>query len=335
MENPTIGSGAPPRMMNAIIAGFNVVANNLALLVLPIVFDLYLWLGPQVSVQKVLKPMIDETVRLLQQINSPELAGQMTVISDIWDEILANFNLAGAIRTLPIGVPSLMSSVRSAATPLGPATLYEVPNLTMGFGIWLVVISIGFLAGSLYFSLLARATSDTRNGFELMSFLSKTGMALALTLGLLIGLIILLVPALMLVSVIALISPGMGDFALLFAGFLLIWMLLPLIFTPHAIFSLKFGLVASAMTSVRLVRHFLPGTGMFLIIALIIARGMDVLWQVPPASSWMTLVGILGHAFIYTAVFAASFVYFRGGIRWMVENSPSARPQEIKTEQTH
>jgi hypothetical protein len=50
MENPTIGTGAPPRMMNAIIAGFNIVANNLALLVLPIVIDLYLWLGPQVKI---------------------------------------------------------------------------------------------------------------------------------------------------------------------------------------------------------------------------------------------------------------------------------------------
>ncbi len=331
MENSTIGSGAPPRMMNAIIAGFNVVANNLALLVLPIVLDLYLWLGPQVSVQKVLKPMIDETVRLLQQINSPELASQMTIISDVWDEILANFNLVGAVRTLPIGVPSLMSSVRSAATPLGAATLFEVPNLTLGFGIWIVVLTVGFIAGSLYFSMLAQATADTSTVFEIKTFLNKTALSLALTLGLLIGLIILIIPALMLVSVIALISPGLGDFAMLFAGILLIWMILPLIFTPHAIYTLKFGLVASAMTSVRLVRHFLPGTGIFLIVALVIARGMDVLWRVPPASSWITLVGILGHAFIYTAVFAASFVYFRGGLRWMAENTLAAHPQEIKT----
>ena len=105
----------------------------------------------------------------------------------------------------------------------------------------------------------------------------------------------------------------------------------PLVFTPQALFSGKNNILVSIMTSVRLVRHFLPGAGTFLVVALVFTQGMDILWRIPPANSWMTLVGILGHAFIYTAIMAASFVYFRGGLRWMVENSIAARPQEIKT----
>ncbi|HEY4692146.1 MAG TPA: hypothetical protein VIH16_01800 [Bellilinea sp.] len=331
MENRSTNSGAPPRMMNAIIAGFNIVTNNLGLLVLPVLIDLFLWLGPQVSVRQALKPAIDDVVRLLQQINTPQVASQMTVISETWDKILTEFNLLGTIRTMPIGVPSLMSSTLTESTPLGAALVIEIPTIAAAFGVWMAIILVGFAVGCIYFGLLARATAGDGGAFEFQAFFKKVLYALALTFSLVLALIVITIPALMLISVIALISPGLGDFAMLFAGFLLIWMLLPLVFTPHAIFSSKSGLVVSAMTSVRLVRHFMPGTGTFLIVALVISQGMNVLWRVPPTSSWMTLVGILGHAFILTAVFAASFVYFRNGMRWMAENSLPFRPQEIKT----
>jgi hypothetical protein len=331
MENRNLSSGAPPRMMNAIIAGFNVVANNLGLLVLPVLVDLFLWLGPQLRIRQAFQPIIDDTIQLLQTINTPQVASQMTIISDAWNQILVKFNLLGTIRTLPIGVPSLMASALTESTPLGPATMIEVPTVGSAFAIWFAVILVGFAAGCLYFWMLARATAEEPNKFEFKFFIKKILYAFALTISLVVGLLIITIPALMLISVMALISPGLGDFAMLAAGFLLIWMLLPLVFTPHAIFSSKAGLAVSAMTSVRLVRSFLPGTGIFLIVALVISQGMDVLWRIPPTNSWMTLVGILGHAFILSAVFASSFIYFRNGLRWMAENSLPVRPQEIKT----
>ena len=331
MENRNLSSGAPPRMMNAIIAGFNVVANNLLLLVLPVLVDLFLWLGPQIRIRQAFQPIIDDTIRLLQTINTPQVASQMTTISDAWNQILVKFNLLGTIRTLPIGVPSLMASALTESTPLGPATMIEVPTVGSAFAIWLAVILVGFAAGCLYFWMIARATAEEPGKFEFKFFVKKFLYAFALTMSLVVGLLIITIPALMLISVMALISPGLGDFAMLAAGFLLIWMLLPLVFTPHAIFSGKSGLAISAMTSVRLVRSFLPGTGIFLIVGLVISQGMDVLWRVPPSSSWMTLIGILGHAFILSAVFASSFIYFRSGLRWMAENSLPVRPQEIKT----
>jgi len=37
---------------------------------------------------------------------------------------------------------------------------------------------------------------------------------------------------------------------------------------------------------------------------------MDYLWRAPAVDNWMLLVGILGHAFVVSAVIAASFHYF-------------------------
>ena len=331
MENRTKVSGAPPRMMNAIIAGFNVAANNLALLVLPAAIDLLLWLGPQIRIKQALLPLFTETSLYLQQANSTDLAARIRGAGEIWNQILDSFNLLGLVRTIPIGVPSLMASAGAGDTPLGAAWIIEVNNLGNAVIIWLAVLAIGLIAGSLYFHLLAQATAETKDALEIGAFIKKIGQAFGLSLSFFILLAILAIPALLLVSVVALINPMLGDFAMMFAGFLLIWILFPLVFTPHAVFSGKNNLVVSIMTSVRLVRYFLPGTGIFIIVGMVFTQGMDILWRVPPTSSWMTLVGILGHAFIYTAIFAASFVYFRGGLRWMVESTMPARQQEINT----
>ena len=215
MENRNLSSGAPPRMMNAIIAGFNVVANNLLLLVLPVLIDLFLWLGPQVSIRQALKPIIDDIVRLLQQINSPQVASQMNMISDVWNQILVKFNLLGTIRTLPIGVPSLMSSALTESTPLGPATIFEVPTVAISLR-HLAGGDIGGLCGWMPLFLDDSAGHSGRPGkFEFKFFLKKFLYAFALTMSLVVGLLVITIPALMLISVMALISPGLGDFAML------------------------------------------------------------------------------------------------------------------------
>jgi hypothetical protein len=107
-------------------------------------------------------------------------------------------------------------------------------------------------------------------------------------------------------------------------------LLVPLVFTPHNIYSGQRNLLVSIATSVRLVRFFLPGTGIFLLFAILISQGLDILWRIPPETSWLTAVGIFGHAFIYSGLLAASFVYFRGGMRWMLHNIAKQNPREIK-----
>jgi len=44
---------------------------------------------------------------------------------------------------------------------------------------------------------------------------------------------------------------------------------------------------------------------------------LNYLWSVPPNNSWMLLIGIAGHAFITTALLAASFVYYRDMNIWL------------------
>lgn len=319
----------PPKLIQAFTAGFNTVASHAYLLLLPIGIDLLLWFGPRLRLQSLLTPVVDNTTRALLEMNSGTVADRLVTVRQIWEEILLRFNLVSFIRTFPIGVPSLLASQSPPETPLGMAPVIEIRSLFSAFGLWALILAAGFILGCLYFNLLARCTANGNIAFSLQGFSHQIILTLLLTVGLILLILVLSLPGLLFLSVIAVISPNLADIALIIVVFILLWLLVPLVFTPHGIFSGQRNLLAAIATSVRLVRFFLPGTGVFLMFAILISQGMDILWRVPPADSWLTLVGIFGHAFIYTGLFAASFIYFRSGMRWMIHNIARQVQQDL------
>ena len=66
-----------------------------------------------------------------------------------------------------------------------------------------------------------------------------------------------------------------------------------------------------------MIRFSLPTSGMFVLSAFLLSRGLDVLWSAPQTDSWLTLVGFAGHAFITTVLLAASFIYYRDMTDWL------------------
>ena len=92
---------------------------------------------------------------------------------------------------------------------------------------------------------------------------------------------------------------------------------MPLFFTPHGIFIRKQNALRSILSSLRMIRFSLPTSGMFVLSVFILSRGLDILWSAPKSESWLALVGFAGHAFITSAMLAASFVYYRDMGDWL------------------
>jgi hypothetical protein len=103
-----------------------------------------------------------------------------------------------------------------------------------------------------------------------------------------------------------------------FAGaLLLIWLAMPVFFSAHGIFILQLDAFRSILGSLRMVRFTLPNTGFFLLVFMLINTGLNFLWNTPHQDSWWMLVGIAGHAFVSTALLAASFIYYRDINAWL------------------
>jgi len=310
----------PPRLIVSFLTGFNAVANNIQLILFPLVLDLLLWFGPHLRLKDLAAPLINEMNATLTQMATPDMTQLVQTAKDTWSSVIAHFNLVSSLRTYPIGVPSLFASLGPLQTPIGPAQIYELPNATIAFGVWVLITLVGIICGSLYFNEVARITGFEQNIFSFKRIIWQIFQSIFLGLLLILILIVILVPSSILLSILAMINPVLAQIAVFLLSVIVLWLLIPLVFSPHGIFAFKQNAFVSILLSVRMVRYFLPTTGLFLLFAVLISQGLDMLWTIPPETSWMALIGILGHAFITTGLLSASFVYYRGGMSWMQQN---------------
>ena len=106
-----------------------------------------------------------------------------------------------------------------------------------------------------------------------------------------------------------------------------LWLAFPLLFSTHGIFVNHNNALASVQRSMMLTRMTLPTTSLFILAILVISEGLDLLWRIPPETSWLTLLGISGHAFISSALLAASVVYYRDADHWTQETIRKIKAQ--------
>src|SRR3990172_5408969 len=96
----------PPGIIGSIRAGFDAITAHIGLILLPLALDLLLWLGPRVSSERLMQPVMDEMGRLAPSAGLS--AADMQSMIEMYTELLGRLNLLIALRTLPVGVSSLM-----------------------------------------------------------------------------------------------------------------------------------------------------------------------------------------------------------------------------------
>ncbi|MBN1147904.1 MAG: hypothetical protein JXA78_11670 [Anaerolineales bacterium] len=296
------------------MAGFDVISNHIGLILFSALFDSLLWFSPRLKLIRVLQPLIGEPIAL-PEMNSMEMLQALQATVD-------EFNLTSVLRTFPVGLPSLMAGRAPLGSPFGDSPAWDIPSLGIAFGLWLAFVLAGLASGTLYFIVVAQAA--VRNEVNWRHAFSQWPWAylqvLLLTLAWMMLVIMAVIPFSCFFSLVFLSGLGVGQFALviamLVAGFM-VWLLIPLVFSPHGIFVNGYKVWVSVRESIRLTRLTLPTTSLLLLSILVISEGLDLLWGLPAETSWWTLVGIAGHAFVATSLLAASFVYYRDAHLWV------------------
>ncbi len=315
----------PPRLITSLRSGFDAVATHIGLILFPVILDLFLWFGPHFSLKSLLLPLIT-SISKTPGMDSPQLSDLMSTTRDLWQAFAQQFNLASLLRTYPIGIPSLESGLLPQHTPLGSPITITIPSMGGVFMTSLVLYLIGLVGGSLYFAAVAGALAVKPAEGDVKSPTWSAGQTILLALGWLVLLLVISIPGVIVITILALISPVVAQIGTLLLGVAVIWLLVPLLFSPHGIFMFHQNALTSMLNSVRLVRVLLPGTGLFFLTIVILSQGLDLLWQVPPDTSWMSLVAIAGHGFVTTALVAASFAYYRDATTFV--RDLASRPAE-------
>lgn len=308
----------PPGVIVSLRAGFDAVANHVWLILVPLVLDIFLWLGPRLSVDSLLRPFVRYMFGQARRGVAASEIDQFLEAQAIFLDGLQSFNLLSLVskfRTFPIGISSLLAQKMPMETPLGEQSVVQISSVPLLLVIAFLLTAIGWVGGGVYFRWVSGITlGHGETGISLIRAVVQT---LILSVCWFIGLMVIFLPMMFVLTLLALISPMLANVAIFVILLLAFWLIVPVFFLPHGIFARRQNAFLSILTSLRMARFTFPTSGMFVISVLILSQGLNYLWRVPPNDSWMTLVGIAGHAFITTAVLAASFVYYRDMNVWL------------------
>lgn len=302
----------PPRLIQAFSAGFDAAANHVTIIALPVLVDLFLWLGPRLKLDRFILPWLQRLEEFSGPVNSfnPD---DLALAQQAWMGFADSFNLFSFLRTFPVGPASLMSMHMPTQTPLGVPFIFQPVSLFTIAGWGLLIVLTGWVIGSLYFHAVSTVTLQLPRRSLFLPMLQ----VVLLSLFWLAVLGVAALPVLLVFTLLSLFSPLLAQTVLIFLGVFALWLVLPVFFSPHGIFAGRQDAWAAIRSSLNMIRYTLPTSGLFLLGFLIISQGLGFLWRTPPATSWWTLLGIAGHAFISTALLAASFIYYRDVNIWL------------------
>jgi len=306
-----------PSLVRSFRAGFDAIANHITLIAFSLVLDLFLWFGPHLRITTLIRSLTDQLFTFYQT-QDPGLSETLRLSQEAWRLIADQFNLMALLRSYPIGIPSLLVGRLPIATPLGTPQVLELFSPGQVLLAWLFFVLVGLTLGTLFFSIVAQAALDGKiNWGQVISRIPRSTLQIICLALVLVGILLVIsIPASFLLALSLFGSLTLGQCALLLYTGFIFWLFLPLVFSAHGIFVYQYKLLDSIKASINLTRRTLPTTILFILATFLVSKGLDILWLVPMETSWLMLVGVIGHAFIATSLLAASFIYYRDADRW-------------------
>lgn len=301
----------PPGIIGSLRSGFDTVAGNVTAILMPLALDILLWLGPRLSMDSLIQPVLGQFGTLAA--SSGLKAADVQSSLEMYAKFFQAFNLFGILRTFPIGVSSLMSGVMPTQTPLGASNVVQLSSAVQLLALMFLLTVVGWVLGGLYFGWVGALAAPEAH--------TSLGRAVAQTV--IYALIwsiaawVVGLPVALLLYLLFMVNAILGEGVLLLLGFLSMWLVVPLFFSPHGIFVRQQNAFASILSGFQMTRFTLPTSSLFVLTVFLLGVGLNFLWSQPPDNSWLVLVGIFGHAFITTALLASSFVYYDHMTSWL------------------
>ncbi len=323
----------PPNVIKSIRNGFDAITKHLILLLFPVGLDLVLWFGPHLQIKSLIEGLIVE-MNNVSELMPADFGEVMEAGQEIWMVGAERINLLIGLRSLPVGIFSLFTGILPVENPLGTPMFWDVTNLSAAVLIVLLVFLVGLMLGGLYFSAVRQAALydelKWRGIFQDWPRVSLQSGILSLIW--IIFFMAILVVGSCAATGITIFSVSLGQMVIILFGVISFWLIFPLIFSPHGIYSKGQKAWKSLLSSIRLTNLTFLKTSLFILLALLLNQGLNMLWQVPPENSWLMLISVIGHAFVTTGMLSASFVYYQDMNRWSEEIQSLSLPQQIVEE---
>jgi hypothetical protein len=307
----------PIGVIESLTAGYTAVNRQLWVLLLPILLDAFLWLGPHVSYSPLVGPAVTQAADWTRQVatgprratSNDELVTSLDQSRQFLITHADEVNGLSALTWGPVALPTL------GMFPGPGEDLAFVNGWTDGLVLLLACVGVSLLLGGWFYGGLAAATTGRAGGpLEAGRETPRAVRDVLLLVAVLLGSALLLgVPALLLVGFTALVSPPVAVLGGLLVGAGFAFAALHLFFAVDAIFVSHAGPLAAIQRSVGLVRRNLwPSVALMLLTWLILA-GMTQVWVLLATAlqaPYGVALGIVGNAYIASGLIAAGMIFY-------------------------
>jgi hypothetical protein len=315
----------PPGIINSIKVGFDIIATHITAILLPLLLNLFLWLGPRLRMDALFNSIKADVLSIWKSGGIP--AEDIQRAMDLYEQTIPRINLFWIFHTIPIGISSLFLPQEASQTPLGNPAILQVSAASL-LG-WIFFLTLfGWIGGGLYFRSVAWLSMANQDAQPLSIFraISQT-ILISIFWGILS--VFIGVPVFIVLAIVLQLSSVIANLLVLFLSLASMWVIVPLFFWPHGVFIKRQNVITSILSSVQMMRFTLPTSSLFVLTVFLLSFGLNFLWSIPPEDSWMTLLGIFGQSFVATALLAGSFVYYRDMNIWLQVVIEKLRPNIV------
>ncbi|HAE85188.1 MAG TPA: hypothetical protein DCG78_01590, partial [Anaerolineaceae bacterium] len=297
-----------PKIFSSLGDGFKTLSNHLYLLLFPLGLDLYFLFAPRYTISELANQTLDQALTLAQLTNQSADAIDQAVAT--FTSYFKYFSLSSALRTYPVGIPSLLSGRPLSENPFGPVQLYDMSHGGRIVLAILIFSLIGLILGTLYFFWSSKAAQPTAEKKPFKTIISAFLNLFILSLVMILAMFLISLPFALIFTLFNSLSPVLGLIAYFVTAMVLLSVIIPLYFAPHAIVVLDQSAFQAISSSLKMIRPFYSSASIFVTLEVIIAFLTNLLWQTPADNSPLLFVGIFGHALVTTVLLIASFHYF-------------------------
>jgi hypothetical protein len=297
--------------------GFETVMSQIALISIPLLLDLFLWLGPRLSVAELFKNF-GGLVTSGEDV--PVESAQIIEMS--FNNVAESLNLFSFLSSSPLGVPSMVVS-KIGPSPLGEGLMISITSWWTAAIVVFVVSLVGLFLGVIYFVVIAQSTLPGEKKLEDAELLERIWTGWVRIVGFAVGVVVAMIVFGVAVSMLAglggLVHSSVSGLVVSLGVAVWVWGLFYVAFAVHGIVMDNETINTAIRNSLLLVRFNMPSVvGLFGLIVLLL-WGLGYLWLIPPSDSWALMIGIVGHAFVATGLYASTFHFYKDRMRWTVE----------------
>ena len=315
--------------------GFDVVARNPYLMVIPFVMDLFLWLGPRLSLAPIFAAM-ERFIKdwVIAGAPDPEISEAYALSVQVLHELSEGYNLFAVLHPAPLlGVPSLMINQLTVERPFGVRPDITISSVLLVLPLVLLLVVVGLALTALYLNWLGqRVIAETESKLSgPKSTLHLWGQFLLLSLVLLILAGGFALAVMFFSSFVGLFSMPLAWLMMILALSFALFIAVHLMFAIPGIVQLRRGLFQAIKESLLLTRSDFLNVTFLLLLIFIISRGLNFVWTLPEFNSWSTTIGLAGHAFVSTGLTATLFIFYQERLNFIeiLQQIRAAKVQSI------